>query len=302
MFGGNGARLLVWPVAAAALALGAVGCGDDGESTAAPQTPRWEESSEPSKAFAERLAKLLETATTPKDCAEIEQINARSFTRFSCPADKALRKSMAKFEVVGAEEYGTGAIVDYESSATKDGAAMVLFVSPDRQWGVGRFGVLTKPSTSSSDEETRAGFDKAVAGYLAAVRERDCSAFFDVTFFGGASEEQVCETAFPQTKRVAKWLRANPSAEPVYEGGNGTYGFYTFETKKPKPANSTISVVRESESSDKYEVLDLAPSPTAAEQRRIRKQYARQQREKRKNGGSNMEPSSKPSDPAVTTP
>lgn len=293
-------RLLVLPLATGALALGAVGCGSDEESAEAPRKPRYSEGNEPSKAFAERMAKLLETSTTAKDCAEIEQINARSFSRFSCPPDKALRKSMASFEVVAAKEYGTGAIVDYKSGAESDGAAMVLFVSPDRNWGVGRFGVLTKPSTSTSDAETRAGFDKAVAAYLAAIRERDCAAFFDVAFYAGAPEKQVCKNAFPQTKRLAKWLKANPSAKPVYEGGNGTYGFYTFETQKPKPANSTISVVRASENSDKYEVLDLAPSPTAAEQRKVRKQYARQQKDKRAPG--DMSPSSKPSDPAVTTP
>jgi hypothetical protein len=302
MFGGIDARLLALPVAAA-LALGAVGCGGDEETGEARQAPpQYSEGSEPAKAFAERMAKLLETTTVAKDCAQIEQINARSFSRFPCPPDKSLRKSMASFKIVGAKEYGTGAIVDYESSAEKDGAAMVLFVAPDRNWGIGRFGVLTKPSTSSSDAETREGFDKAVDTYLEAIRGRDCAAYFGVVFANGASEKEVCKTLFPQTKRHAKWLKANPSSKPVYEGGNGTYGFFTFETQKPKPANSTISVVRESENSDKYEVLDLAPSPTAAEQRKVRKDYERQQREKRKNGGSSMEPSSKPSDPAVTTP
>ncbi len=303
MFGRIDARLLVLPVTAAALALGAVGCGGgDEESGEARQAPQYSEGSEPAKVFAERMAKLLETTTTAKDCAQIEQMNARSFTRFPCPPDKARRRSMASFKIVGAKEYGTGAIVDYKSGAESDGAAMVLFVAPDRNWGIGRFGVLTKPSTASSDAETRAGFDKAVDTYLEAIRERDCAAYAGVVFANGASEKQVCKTLFPQTKRVAKWLKANPSAKPVYEGGNGTYGFYTFETQKPKPANSTISVVRESENSDKYEVLDLAPSPTAAEQRKIRKVFAQQEKEKRKNGGSNMEPSSKPSDPAVTTP
>lgn len=292
MFGRIDVRLLLLPAAAAALALGAAGCGGDEESGEARQAPQYAEASEPAKAFAERLAKLLETTTTAKDCAEIEQINTRSFSRFSCPPDKSMRKSMASFEIVGAKEYGTGAIVDYESSAESDGAAMVLFVAPDRNWGIGRFGVLTKPSTSSSDAETREGFDKAVAAYLAAIRERDCAAFFDVAFFAGASEKQVCKTAFPQTKSYTKWLKANPSAKPVYEGGNQTYGFYTLETQKPKPANSTISVVRESENSDKYEVLDLAPSPTAAEQRKVRKTFAKQAKEKRKPG--DMTPSSRP--------
>jgi hypothetical protein len=186
---------------------------------------------------------------------------------------------MASFEVVGADEYGTGAVVDYKSGKLEDGGAIVLFVAPDRNWAVSRFGVITKPSTKTSDGDSRDGYDEAVDEYLAAVRERDCSAFKDTAFIGDADEKDVCKTAFAGTEELVQRLKANPSAEPKYEGGNGTYGFYTFETQKPEPENSTISVVRQiDEPARPYVILDVTPSPTAAEQRRVLEQFKQQQK------------------------
>lgn len=293
--------------AACAFALSAIGAGagcsgGDDESTArdAQETTRFSEANEPPRVFAERLAKLIATTTAKRDCGQLEPINSRSATRYPCPAPKDVRTSMAGFKVVAAKEYGTGAIVDYESGAAKEGAAIVLFVAPDRNWGVGRFGVITKPSVGTGDRGSRAGYDRAVDAYLLAVRKRDCSAFVRVAFTSGAKEKSVCATLFPMTRDLAKRLKANPTARPEYEGGNRTYGFYTLETPKPKPQNVTISVVKSGDGKQApFVVLDATPSPTAATQRRVRREHQKQQ----KMGNPNdMEPSSKPSDPAVTTP
>ncbi len=194
--------------------------------------------------------------------------------RFPCPASKDLRKSMGRFEAVGVKEYGTGAVVDYKSGAVKKGAAIVLFVSADRGWGISQFGVLTKPSTETSDEESRDGYAEAVEEFLTAVRERDCESYVAVTFNGDDSKEFVCEETFPGTKGLAKRLKADPGAEPRYEGGNESYGFYSLETRKPKPENITISIAKANAKGPRpYVVLDVTPAPTSAQQAQARKAF-----------------------------
>jgi hypothetical protein len=280
----------------------AVGCGGgDDESTAKDEPVEVSAAGEPAKTFISRLAKLIETSTSAKDCAELEQINSRSATRFPCPAPQDLRKSMRRFEVVGAEEYGTGAVVDYKSGQIKDGAAIVLFVAPDRNWGVGRFGVVSEPSTETSDEDSREGYAKAVDKYLTAVRERDCDAYFDIKFNGDDKKDVVCKQSFLDTQNLGALLKSNPGVEPRYAGGNESYGFYSLETSKPILSNVTISVAKASEkSSVPYVVLDVTPAPTTALQKRAQKAFEKSQRQK--GTQQDMTPSSKPSDPAVTTP
>lgn len=300
MFGGI--RGLLVPALVVAAVVGLAGCGDDEDSGSAEDRPRLAVATEPASAFANRMAKLLETASSKRDCLEVNTINAHSYVRFACPADKALRKSIADFKVVDTAEYNTGAVVDYTAGKSGQGTAMVLFVAPDRRWGIGRFGVATPPSTKTSDKDHRERYDEAVADYLAAVRERDCDAFIDVAVTPSNKKQEVCPTTFAATKGLAKRIEQNPDVEPVYMGGNGWYGFYSYETKKPKAENLTISVIKTTDDADAtYAVLDVAPSPTAADQRETRAKLKKELKD-RGNGNPSMEPSSKPSEPAVTEP
>lgn len=249
----------------------AAGCGDDGDSTAKEDQAEVSAARESPDTFVMRMAKLIETTTSKKDCGELDKLNVRSVIDFGCPASKELRKSMRSFEVVGAEEYGTGAIVDYKSGAAKDGAAIVMFLAPSASWGVSRFGVVTKPSTGTSDAKHRAGYAKAVEMYLSAVRERDCDAYVSVTFNGGDKKSEVCKNVFPGTKKLTQFLERNPDAKPRYEGGNAAYGFSSLEITKPKSQSFTISIARATaESPQPYVVLDVTQSPTAAQQKAVR--------------------------------
>jgi len=272
------------------------GCGGDEQSDAERESARRVSSaSEPPDVFAVRMANLLETASRKKDCPQLDAINARSLIRFPCPVEnKGLRTSMARFKVLDAAEYGTGAVVDYKSGEVAKGASIVLFAAPDRNWGLARFGVVSGRTVGTSDDETRDGFDKAVAGYLAAVEKRDCKAYNQLAVTKADDDKAVCKTEFPSTAELAKKLEANPSARPSYEGGNSVFGFYTLETSKPEPANVTISVVKaNAKSPQPYVVLDVAPSPTAAAQERFRRGVAQQ----RKSGGQPaMSPSRKADD------
>ena len=280
MFRGGSRRGLVPSICMTALLMTVAvpGCGSDDESTAKNE-PRISAASEPVAIFIKRLVKLLETSTAKQDCKQLEDINARSYFRFSCPPGNKLHKSLKSFEVVGSKEYGTGAVVDYKSGKVKNGAAILLFVAPDRNWGISRFGVVTKPSTETDDEESRQGFEMAVEKYLAAVRERDCAAFQEVAFIRpDSTKKQVCGEIFGATKELARRIKAHPTTKPKYEGGNATYGFFTFETTKPDE-NSTISVVRgDTGAGSAYVVLNVAPSPTSLVQQAVRKQFKERQR------------------------
>lgn len=296
MFGGSEGRRAFLCIAAVLAVGGAVGCGSDDDASGEPQQRKYAAASETPEDFVRRLAKLLETTTAQKDCAQLMEINGRSFTRFPCPPPKGLRRSMASFKVVGAEIYGTGAVVDYKSGEVEDGAAIVMFTAPDRNWGVGRFGVVTEPSTRTSDEDSREGFEEAIDRYLSAVRERDCAAYAEVTFNADKTRQEVCKTVFPGTEALAKRLRSDPSATPKYEGGNASYGFFSLETSRPEPENLTISILKTgSGDSERYVILDAAPSPTAEQQRLVIEAFE----EQRKRRATETEPTKKPSDPAV---
>lgn len=265
------------------VAVAASACGGDGEEPSGANQPLPSESlaREPAQTFATRLAKLLETSTTKRDCGRLEAIGDRSAIEFPCPPGEGLRRSMTQFEVVGTEEYGTGAVVDYASGGSEDGAAMVLSIGAGRTWAVNRFAIITEPSTGTSDETSRAGFREAVDSYLTAVRERDCKAFAAVAVTVGVSSNRVCETAFRATRTLARSLRAEPAARPEYQGGNGTYGFFTLELRKPRPGRVTISAIRDrAKPSDDYLVLDVAPSPTVAQQREAIEAIERQLRKR----------------------
>lgn len=301
MLGGIGRRRLLTPLCAAALLGGGLlgGCGgDDDESAAEGKGARegkdiaaYSAAAEPPTVFIQRVARLLETAAAKKDCAEIEDVNRHSLTRFACPAAKPLRESMAEFEVVGAEEYGTGAVVDYESGGVADGATIVLFVAPDRKWGISRFGVVTPSSTETSDDEHRDGYTEAVEEYLAAVRARDCEAFEETVFVPAGSTTDVCKTVFLTTAELGQRLKDYPSAKLKYEGGNATYGFFSIETRSPTVQNVTISVLATGDSSKPYAVLDAAPSPSAESQELIRRQFEQQQKQPDDDGGDQPETS-----------
>lgn len=301
MYGGNRGRLAGVLCVGALVAAVAAGCGSsDDESTAKDEPVEVSAASEPVEPFITRMAKLVETSRTKKDCVELDAINARSLTRLPCPAPKELRSSMGKFEVVGAKEYGTGAVVDYKSGKIKDGAAILLYVAPDRNWAIGRFGLVSKPSTATTDEASRDGYKKAVDEFLASIRERDCDSYVAVTFNGDDKKDVICGETFPGTKKLAKLLKDNPNVKPRYEGGNAAYGFYSIEFPKPQPVNSTISIAKATaEGPRPYVVLDITPSPTAAQQKQAQKAFKKGQQQ---GANPDMKPSSKPSDPAVTTP
>jgi hypothetical protein len=90
MFGGIRGWLAPPLCTAALLAIAVIaGCSGDDEQSTANEGPRYSAATEEAGVFIQRMAKLLETTADKKDCAQLEEINGRSVTRFTCPVDKA---------------------------------------------------------------------------------------------------------------------------------------------------------------------------------------------------------------------
>lgn len=254
----RGAGPLAMLLAISAVALG---CGSDGDATSAARP----EAAKGSPAqLAERLGRLLATTTKKKKhCGQLDRLTRRAFYDFRCPQLRDVRRSMARFEVIGSATYGTGAVVDYRTGALEDGAVLTMRVAPDGAWTLSRFGLLYEPAVETSDEDSRDGFDSAVQGYLEAVRERDCDLYARHSF-SEAEEDDICKTDFAQTEHLAKTLEANPAAAPEYLGGNESFGFYGLTLPEPKSRYLTINVVKAAEGSLRpFLVLDVTPGPAA---------------------------------------
>jgi hypothetical protein len=254
-------------VAALLVAVAAAACGN-GDGDGGAQEGGSERSSSagpPPEDFVERVAQLLETSRTRKDCRQLDEISQRSVIDFSCPPTKDVRASMKDFEVVDGERYGTAAVVDYKSGVAKNGGAVLLHATPAGAWGVSGFGILTPPSTGTDDGKVRGDYETAVEEYLLAVRNRDCGSYLALVLTGRATKGEICRTAFAETAPLAKRLKADPSAKSLYMGGNATFGFFEIATRKPSPERSTISVARASNGGNtSYVVLGLSPSSPSA--------------------------------------
>lgn len=258
-------RAVLCAVVVVGLSAGAIACGEsddgDGDASAQPTVAR-----ERPQAFAERVAKLIETSDSRKRCAQLDAISARSVLRLPCPAPAQLRKSMSRFEVAGAEEHGTGALVEYTSGGVADGASILLFVdSRSKEWSISRFGLKAEPAAATSDEQSREHFDAALRNYLRAVRERDCDRFVDYAATDASARNVVCRTEFAATTNLGKHLRKSRAAKPKYLGGNSRFGFYALHLPKPNPPTDvTISVMKfDVQPKTRYAVLDAAVSSSA---------------------------------------
>jgi hypothetical protein len=261
MFGVRGFSAAVAAIAVCAMA----GCGDDdsGPTEAAKQAP-WATGPSPER-FAKQIAGWMAETKVRRDCAELDALRVQNVYSFKCPLPRKVRASMARFKVLDSAIYGSAAVLAYRTGDLPDGAIMLMYVHPSRLWAVNRMGLLYEPAPRSSDDDSRDGYDAAVAGYLRGVRERDCELLFAYSAAARSDGKRTCKSELKSTKELAKALEASPSSEPSYLGGNSDFGFYSLQTPKPKPSYVTISVVKAAEGAEQpHVVLDAAPGPAAS--------------------------------------
>jgi hypothetical protein len=231
-----------------AICLMAVSCGGDDDADAdrgsgeTPAAARLPEPRQTPAAFAREFADLVAESVTKRECKQLNAINLRSVYRFPCPAPENVRSDLAFLELRDAASYGTGAVVDYKSQESPRGATMLLFLGPDRQWGISHYGLVTDAPAESSDEESRDGYAEAIAGYLKAVRERDCKGYTQWAAILAEDVKAACKGELERSKLLTKLLRGDPSSKPQYLGGSASYGFYRLEIRKPRRAYMTFTV------------------------------------------------------------
>jgi hypothetical protein len=263
-------RVRLVPLVVVAVAVGglASGCGDsEGDNGDSGQVVSIDETApaQPAKGSPEEFAatamEQVAAAKEKRQCGAVNATNKRSTYDFDCPADPSVRKSLKSFEILKSDTYDTAAVVDYSSGNSPSGATMLLYQTPDGKWAIGRFGLLNI-TDRQSDEKSREGLDEAVDSFLTAIRKRDCSEFGSVSVSSSNDTKTVCSKLFPETLPLARDLKANPTAEPDYLGGNSKLGFYGLTTEEPEPRYLTISVVETNPSSvNRYQILDVAPGP-----------------------------------------
>lgn len=260
-------RLGAVPFAALAACLAIAGCGGDKGDVAEGSSPIVEPAiAEPPGDFAAQLAATLSRASSKRDCRPIEELNERSAYDFGCPLDDDVARSLRDFEVVGAQAYGTGGVVDYRTKISKDGASMTLSVTPEGEWAVNRFGLINEPSVGTSDADSRKGYDKVVDAFLAAVRDGDCHAYLKAAITSSPDPKKACREEFPFTKPLRIRLKTSPPAEPEYLGGNEIFGFYGLALAGPKPSYWTVGTVTTPKGSLRpHAVMNVNRGPLADE-------------------------------------
>ena len=237
--------------AALATCVAASGCGDDETSAGESGTPG-------------DLARGLARAVQEADCPRLRRINRESGVRVPCPKSAAQSRWMDGFEIVGAEAWGTGAVVDYKARSARDGASMVMFLNTRGKWGLSQVGLVNAPSVGTDDEPSRTGFDQAVGRYLLAIRKRDCDIFFRYAVTFSPDTKAACRREFQAARVLTRSLGRNLGTKPAYLGGNARFGFYGLTLAKPK-RHFTISVVKaDPRAAVPYLVLGIARSAEPA--------------------------------------
>ena len=240
------------------------GDGDGGKSNPAAQTPAAADAPAgrgSPRTLTANVARLLAEADAKRDCEPVELMNSRSAYQFTCPAKKAFRQSLRKFEITGASTFGSAAVIDYRSGAAPDGALATMFVGPSGEWGISRFGLLYGPTVGTSDKRGREGSKRAVSRYLRAVATRNCKLYRRSAAAFGATPEKGCANDFLRTSAIGAAVAASGGAEPRYLGGNKVVTFYSVTLPKPQPRYFTLSVIEASAKPPTFVVLDASAGP-----------------------------------------
>jgi len=226
------------------------GCGGDDEkesaSTPAPAAKPPPQAPQPKQDIAE-FARLLETAITSPGCPGLKtKVNKPDVggVALTCPADDArVAKALAGYETTGTETYGSGAVIDYIAAEAPEGGTWELSLGGDGTWVLDS-GSITAEKTVGTVLESRVGYERALDGFLDAVREGNCDGFVRYALTTRRDKAEACARELPFYDGLATALQADPDAAPFFIGGNARYAFYGLETSKPEPAYRTATVVR----------------------------------------------------------
>ena len=193
------------------------------------------------------FAKRLQRALTRRRCPGLKAINRLGQVRLPCPArsSRRIRRAFKGFRVRGTRTYGSGAVIDFTDREAPRGGTYVLMLSKDRRWSI-VFPAITNRRTSRDDGPgDLTGPQNALAGFLPAIRDGDCDAYFRFAVTPASeSREQACTSAFAEPDGLylglQRDLRATPDAAPAPLGGNRDVAFFALRTGATYRTAATI--------------------------------------------------------------
>jgi hypothetical protein len=230
-----------------ACAVLAPGCGgSDKKSEPASTTAQTPKPKETIDAYAGRLESAL-GAIEKGQCGPIKALNAEAGFAFFCTAQA--RKAYKGFKVTGTETLGTGGVVEYTDAEVKTApqppgvkskpadarGVVVVAIIPSGKYSATGPVVPVVPATSiGTKAPSHADQDRRAQAFVDSIRVRDCAKFFRYAYTPAVrnAKEACTKIVDKQYSLLAKSLKANPDAKPVYQGGNDRVTVYGLRTGK----------------------------------------------------------------------
>lgn len=173
---GGISRLHLASIAVIAVAVGAVvvavvtqggGSGKHRETATAATRGSDPRPKETLQAFEARLAAAIASPT----CRGYRALN-----NLIPPGCDEVKKRFTGIRFTGAEQYGTGAVVDATAPVLPAGITFTLGLAPDGRWKIFN-GYGTRQRTAETRANDQIPFDTAAQGWLDAVRNRNCDQY-----------------------------------------------------------------------------------------------------------------------------
>jgi hypothetical protein len=152
----------------------------------------------------------------------------RALNNLIPPSCAEVKKRFARIRFTGAEQYGTGAVVDATAPVLPAGITLTLGLAADDRWKIfNAYG--TRVRTAETRAHDLIPFDTAAQGWLDAIRNRNCDQYVhyaQIDEQGGRQE--LCDAHFADPSIVAPDLRSAKSADVELLGGNARVQFYAL--------------------------------------------------------------------------
>jgi hypothetical protein len=180
------------------------------------------------------FAQKLERALTKKRCPGLKRINRYSELQLLCPSSsRTARRATKGFDVLGYKTYGTGGVIDFKDARSPDGASFVLGLGERRNWSIVEEVETGQRTTNRPSPADTSEVSEALGYFMLAVRDGDCTGYWDYSVTGDLDQEEACEAAFGVPDGIyiplQDSLLANPNDVPYHIGGNPVFQFYGYQ-------------------------------------------------------------------------
>jgi hypothetical protein len=232
----------------AVFCLALAGCGgDDGEEVPKPEQKLSD--------YAAQLAGAL----NEQDCDELRRLRFE----ITCPPTPDVLPAFQDVKITGTAEYGSGGVADLTSREAPDGGTWSLAIDEKGRWQVFR-GDVTTERTVGTEITDQGPYEEALDSFLAALKEKDCAAFFRHSITVSPTRQQACAQELPLYAGLSKSLNADTDARPFFIGGNERYAFFGLHTDRPEREYRTAIVVKtEAGAPEPYQVLVTLRGPAS---------------------------------------